>query len=35
MKVLINYTHVGNPDLTYQNLDLALSVLKASHVAIP
>ena len=35
MKVLINYEHGGDPDLMLQNLDLALSVLKASHVAIP
>jgi hypothetical protein len=35
MKVLINYDHAGDSDLMFQNLDLALSVLKASHVAIP
>ena len=35
MKFLINYDHNRDQDLMYQNLDLALSVLKASTVAIP
>jgi hypothetical protein len=35
MKILINYDHADDSDMMFQNLDLALSVLKASSLALP
>ena len=35
MKLLVNYDTCGDNSLQMENIDLALSVLKASQIAIP